>query len=99
MGNLAEETKKTYLTWKGPFLVKKIFRNSLQLECLITGQPIKRNISLCKKLFLNEEQEKILRNRNFIIKNNKFYKITEFTDERILISDIMETEQKFFTAE
>ena len=73
LGYSPADTKKLKTQWQGPFILKKLFRNSCTLECLFSGHLFTRNLSMVKKLHLGEKEEKMLKERKYIIKNNQFY--------------------------
>ena len=67
LGYCPTDTKKLKTQWQGPFILKKLFRNSCTLECLFSGHLFTRNLSMVKKLHLGENEEKMLKERKFII--------------------------------
>ena len=71
------EEGKTKFNWEGPFIVKKVHLNSYTLECLYTCTMFNRNRSFIKKLHVSEEQEKLLKSRDFIVKSNFFFPISQ----------------------
>ena len=72
-----KDCKKLQTSWKGPFIVRKISKNSLTLECIFSSHLFTRNINLVKKLHLGEKELQMLRERKFIVKNNMFFEYNE----------------------
>ena len=76
MGNLAEESKKTYLTWKGPFLVKIVTEKTV-LE--------KRSCACSTKLY--KSRHFVLSSSEFQVlffTNQKFSSNTELEERECL---------------
>ena len=83
---------KFHFQWRAPFIVRSKNLNSVKIECLHTRAIFTRNLRLVKKLKLEREFEKILRERKFICDENFFYPINDTTERTLDQSEIIETD-------